>query len=58
MGLASTLGRLVFGAISDVPGRDPVAPVALVIMLTGLLLGNAAGPLLIGVLPHPHGIAG
>jgi predicted MFS family arabinose efflux permease len=104
MGLASTLGRLVFGAVSDRPGRDPLAPVALVIaigvpgyallatgaepaivagallaggfgwawsgalthavvrrsprapaqavgtMLTGLLLGNAAGPLVIGLL--------
>ena len=103
MGLASTLGRLVFGAISDRPGRDPLAPVAVVIaigvpgyallatgtepaivcgallaggfgwvwsgalthavvrrspqapaqavgtMLTGLLLGNAAGPLVIGL---------
>ena len=104
MGLASTVGRLLFGAISDRPGRDPLAPVAAVIaigvpatrcspqaprrrssperslaggfgwawsgalthavverspdaparavgtMLTGLLLGNAAGPLLIGLL--------
>ena len=33
MGLASTLGRLAFGAISDRPGRDPLAPVALVIAI-------------------------
>lgn len=112
MGLASTVGRLVFGAISDKPGRDALVPVAYVIavgvpgyallavgapvsivcgallaggfgwawsgalthavvqrspgaparavgtMLTGLLLGNAVGPLVLGLLAdHGHYMA-